>query len=190
MSNKRRMATVLVGAMAAMLVIFLVIQSSVQVAETEPEGQLTPATGEKPTYSDAEGKKFASGEIIVKIEADSSPADLKELNRENSARTEEDLPKSDVNLVDLPPDLTVKEAVDVYEQSPDVAYAQPNYLLYPTRTTNDNLYSTYLYGLNNTGQTINGAAALPTRTSTRRKPGIRPRAARTPSSRSSTRGWT
>ena len=86
---------------------------------------------------------------------------MKELNRENDARTEEDLPKSDVNLVDLPKDLTVKEAVKEYEKSPDVEYAQPNYRLYPTKTTNDTYYSRYLYGLNNTGQIINGSAGTP-----------------------------
>ncbi|HET7478562.1 MAG TPA: S8 family peptidase [Rubrobacteraceae bacterium] len=144
-----------------MLLVFLTIQSSVQKAQTETEGQLSPPTGEEPTYDGGAGKKFETGEIIVKIEPEASPADLRELNRENDARTEEDLPKSDVNLVDLPPDLTVKEAVDVYEQSPDVEYAQPNYLLYPTKTTNDPYYARYLYGLNNTGQTMNGTAGTP-----------------------------
>ena len=106
-------------------------------------------------------EKFEAGEIIVKIEESASPADLKELNRENGARTEEDLPHSDVNLVDLPQDVTVKEAVEAYEESPDVEYAQPNYLLYPTKTANDTHYSRHLYGLDNTGQTINRSAGTP-----------------------------
>ena len=151
----------MVGMLAAILVVFLVVQSSVQDAETEPQGRLTPATGEEPTYPAVEGRKFETGEIIVKIEEEATPADLRELNQENSARTEEDLPRSDVNLVDLPPDLTVREAVNVYEQSPDVEYAQPNYLLYPTKTTNDTYNARYLYGLNNTGQTINGTVGTP-----------------------------
>lgn len=158
MSSKRRMATVLLGAMAAMLVVFLVIQSSVQDAQTQTANQLTLATGEEPTYPGADGQEFETGEVIVKIEEEASPSDLRELNRENGARTEEDLPRSAVNLVALPPDLTVREAVDVYEQSADVEYAQPNYLLYATKTTNDTYYARYLYGLNNTGQTVNGAA--------------------------------
>lgn len=160
MTSKRRLATVLIAMMIAMTLVFLAIQSSVQEAETRPESGLTETTGEKPTYEVPEGKKFATGEIIVKIEEEASPEDLRDLNRENGARLEEDLPKSDVNLVDLPRDLSVEEAVDVYEESPDVKYAQPNYLLYPTKTANDTYYDKYLYGQNNTGQNINGSAGI------------------------------
>ncbi len=155
------MTTVLVGLVAALTVVFIAVQSSVQYAATQPESELTKPTGEEPTYDGPEGKKFETGEIIVKIEEEASPADLKGLNRENSARLEEDLPKSDVNLVDLPQNLPVKEAVDQYEKSPDVEYAQPNYLLYPTKTTNDTYYDRYLYGPNNTGQNINGSDGVP-----------------------------
>lgn len=159
-SSKRRTATLLVGVLAPVTVVFLVAQSLVQGARSQTENRLEPS-GERPTYDGPVGKKFESGEIIVKLEGGASPADLKELNRENGASTEENLPESDVNLVDLPRDLTVKEAVDVYEESPDVEYAQPNYLLYPTKTTNDTYYDRYLYGLNNTGQVIGGTAGIP-----------------------------
>lgn len=142
-------------------VALLVIQSSVQDARTQTADQLVPPMGDAPTYDGPEGKVRGCGEIIVKIEESASPADLKELNRENGARTEEDLPHSDVNLVDLPRDVTVKEAVEAYEESPDVEYAQPNYLLYPTKTANDTHYSRHLYGLDNTGQTINRSAGTP-----------------------------
>lgn len=129
-----------------------------QDAETDPKAEIPSERGNGPTYPGTEDKKFKTGEIIVKIEDEASPKDLKELNRETGARTEEDLPKSDVNLVDLPKDLPVKEAVKEYEKSSDVEYAQPNYRLYPTKTTNDTYYSGYLYGLNNTGQNISGSA--------------------------------
>lgn len=155
------MTTVLIGLVAALTLVLLAVQGSVQKAETQIGADLTNPTGEGPTYDGPGGKKFETGEIIVKIKEEASPADLKELNQENDASTEEDLPKSDVNLVDLPSDLPVKEAVDEYEKSPDVEYAQPNYLLYPTKTTNDTYYDTYLYGPNNTGQNINGSAGVP-----------------------------
>ena len=157
-SSKRRTITLLIGLVVSITAAFLAIQSSVQDAKTQTKEPIETATGEEPTYEGPEGKKFENGEIIVKIKEEAAPADLKELNRENDARTEEDLPQSDVNLVDLPNDLTVKEAVDEYEKSPDVEYAQPNYLLYPTKTANDTYYERYLYGPNNTGQDINGSA--------------------------------
>jgi thermitase len=57
-----------------------------------------------------------------------------------------------MSVVDLPSDLTVQEAVQRYEASPDIEYAEPDFLLQPTATPNDPYYSK-LYGLNNTGQT-------------------------------------
>lgn len=114
-------------------------------AQSEPSGE--------PTYSEAGGREFDRGKIIVKLEEDATPRDLRELNRENDARTKEDLPRSDVNVVDLPSDTTVPEGVEAYEDSPDVEYAEPDFLLEPTAIPSDSLYERYLYGLNNTGQT-------------------------------------
>jgi subtilisin family serine protease len=74
------------------------------------------------------------------------------LNRRTDAHTEEDLPRSDVSVVDLPKDLTVREAIQRYEASPDVEYAEPDFLLEPTAYPNDP-YFPRLYGLDNTGQT-------------------------------------
>ena len=101
---------------------------------------------------DASGRAFAPGEVIVVLEQPASPADLRDLNRENDATVEEDLPRSDVNVVDLPRDLSVTEAVRAYEESPDVAYAEPNYKLHPSAAPNDPSYRD-LWGLNNAGQT-------------------------------------
>jgi thermitase len=59
-----------------------------------------------------------------------------------------------VNVVDLPNDLTVREALQRYEASPDVEYAEPDFVLQPAQTVSpSDLYYTRLYVLNNTGQT-------------------------------------
>ena len=55
-------------------------------------------------------------------------------------------------MVDLPRDLSVTEAVRAYEDSPDVAYAEPNFKVYPSVAPNDPNYRD-LWGLNNAGQT-------------------------------------
>jgi thermitase len=104
-----------------------------------------------PTPSDEE---FARDQIIVELEEGATQADLAALNRRNDAHTEENLPRSDVNVVDLPSDLAVGEAVQRYEASPDVEYAEPDYLLQPAQTVSpSDPYYSRLYGLNNTGQT-------------------------------------
>ncbi|QIN82854.1 S8 family serine peptidase [Rubrobacter tropicus] len=111
-----------------------------------------PVREEDPTYQEGSARQFAPGEIIVGLEQPASQADLRDLNRETGATIEEDLPRSDVNVVDLPRDLTVNEAVRAYENSPDVAYAEPNFKLQPAAVPNDPQFNN-LWGLNNTGQT-------------------------------------
>jgi hypothetical protein len=138
-------ASMLAGVFAATLLLFLGLQGATQEAATQP-------VREEPTYEDGSGRAFAPGEVIVVLEQPASLADLRELNRENDARVEEDLPGSDVNVVDLPRDLPVAEAVRAYEESPDVAYAEPNFKVQPAVAPNDPDYAN-LWGLNNTGQT-------------------------------------
>ena len=135
----------LTGVFTATLVAFVVLQGATQEARTQP-------VGEEPTYQDDTGRAFAPGEIIVVLEEPAGQADLRALNQETDAAIEEDLPRSDVNVVDLPQDLSVAEAVRVYEDSPDVAFAEPNFKLQPAATPNDPRYGE-LWGLNNTGQT-------------------------------------
>ena len=139
MSNARR-ASLGFGSILAVSLLCLGVQGTTQEALTQAE--------------DREGaqKPFAPGEVIVVLDEQASQADLRSLNRENDASIEEDLPRSDVNVVGLPQDLTVAEAVRVYENSPDVAYAEPNFKLQPAATPDDPDYRD-LWGLNNAGQT-------------------------------------
>jgi thermitase len=69
---------------------------------------------------------FAPGRILVKVE-DKAPANaIRDTNHENGARLEEEIPHSDVSVIDLPSGLSVAEAVERYEASPDVEYAEPD----------------------------------------------------------------
>lgn len=143
--------TIFVAALIVMSLTVFTIQGVSQEAESQP----TPngADQEEPSFEASEDQEFDPDKIIVKIEDDATQGDLRELNRENGARIEEDLPRSDVNVVDLPRDLSVNEAVDTYEEDPDIEYAEPDYLIEPvqTKSANDPYYSR-LYGLDNTGQ--------------------------------------
>ena len=136
----------LIGFFAATFVVFVGLQGTSQDAVGRP------AQGEETSFQEGSGPRFAPGEIIVVLKEPASQGDLRDLNRQNDAATEENLPQSDVNVVDLPRDLTVGEAVQEYEDSPDVAYAEPNFKLQPARAPNDPRYGE-LWGLNNTGQT-------------------------------------
>ncbi|CAA9406185.1 MAG: Serine protease, subtilase family [uncultured Rubrobacteraceae bacterium] len=144
MSVSQRVS-LLAGVFTATLAAFVVLQGATQEAQTQP-------VGEEPTYQEGSGRAFAPGEIIVVLEEPAGQADLRALNEQTDATIEEDLPRSDVNVVDLPRDLSVAEGVRQYEDSPDVAYAEPNFKLQPTEVPNDPRFGE-LWGLDNTGQT-------------------------------------
>jgi subtilisin family serine protease len=146
----------LTGVLVATLIGYIVTQGSIQEAETQSEG--ADQGTEEPSYTEGSREEYASDRIIVKLEEGSTRSDLEDLNQQNDASTEKDLPRSNVNVVELPQDLPVEEAVETYEASPDVEYAEPDYILKPSQTisANDSYYSS-LYGLNNSGQ--NGGTA-------------------------------
>ncbi len=145
-------ASLLAGALAALSLILLIFQGATQDVETRTEGSGSGA--EQPTYPPTTTGDFAEGQIIVELEEEATRPDLTALNQQNGVRTEEDLPRSDVNVVDLPGDLAVQEAVQRYEASPDVEYAEPDFLLRPAQTVSPNdPYYSRLFGLNNAGQT-------------------------------------
>ena len=108
-----------------------------------------PKIGE--TELEAHGSAFVPGRILVKLR-EGAPADaIESLNRENDARVEEKIPRLEVSVVDLPEGLSVTEAVERYEASRHVEYAEPDYKMYPAMTPDDPSYSK-MSNLNNTGQ--------------------------------------
>ena len=99
------------------------------------------------------GPAFAPDRLLVKID-ESAPADaIETINRKNDAHVKEKIPHSRVSVVDLPEDLSVAEAVEVYEASPEIEYAEPDYLVHTEGAIkpNDPSFSK-MYGLDNTGQ--------------------------------------
>jgi thermitase len=146
----------LLAVLTATFIGYIVIQSLFQEAETQTRDESSQRT-EEPTYVEGSQRQAAPDRIIVKLEENATRSDLEEVNDQNNASTEKDLPRSQVNVVDLPRDLSVGEAVENYEASPNVEYAEPDFVLRPsqTRSANDSYYPR-LYGLNNSGQ--NGGA--------------------------------
>jgi thermitase len=107
-----------------------------------------------------EQEEYASDRVLVKLKAGQPQEDLERLNRNNGASTEEKIPGTRLNVVDLPADLPVEEAVERYETSPDVEYAEPDFIFKPSQTNqaNDPGYPR-MWGLNNWGQSCGTADA-------------------------------
>ena len=144
-----RLVGVMVVALVAALVVLVLPFSSLGLAQEVGAGS---SASKSPKLTGPEGKQYAAGQIIVKTKKDAALGDLRSINRRNDARLKEEIPKTDVSVVDLPKDLSVKDAVKLYDKSPNVAYAEPDYILYPTAVPNDPLYKN-MDNLNNTAQT-------------------------------------
>ena len=144
--------SLLTGVLISTLLLFIVLLGATQEAETQA-ASTADDTAERPSFPVPDDGEYAPGQIIVELEEEATQADLAAINERNDASTEENLPRSDVNVVDLPDDLSVSEAVRRYEASPDVDYAEPDFLLQPAQTVSpSDPYYPRLYGLNNTGQ--------------------------------------
>ena len=145
MRSHIKLLTVVVTILAPLGLAVPAEQALSQAPEQVPEVS-APATPSEPS--------FAPDRVLVKTKEDATTEDVDAVNRKNNARIEKKIPRTRVNVVKLPKDLPVEEAVKRYEASPNVEYAEPDYKIYPTQsspTPDDPSYSK-LYNLNNTGR--------------------------------------
>ncbi|MEI8328226.1 MAG: S8 family serine peptidase [Candidatus Taylorbacteria bacterium] len=114
-------------------------------------------------------ENYAAGEILVKYK--NSKIDLQtaagrtiasKLVTSKSLENKEDLRRSNVSVLKIKDAKTVEEKVVELKSDPNVEYAEPNYLRYPTGNgaydTYDDTYKANLWGLDNTGQMVNGVS--------------------------------
>ncbi len=129
-------------------------------AVSQEPGQVPEGSADVPSFRPSGGEEFASDQILVKLKDGVPDRALEVLNRQNNAESGKKLAHTRVDVVKLPRELPVEAAVKRYEASPDVEYAEPDFVFEPSQTTsaNDPSYPK-LYGLNNTGQTGGTAGA-------------------------------
>ncbi len=154
MSSAQRI-WLLAGVLVATFTIYLLIQASFREAETQNRSE---NSGRGPSFRESGKREIAPDRVIVKLKEGVSSETLERENRSRGARTKKKIPRTRLSVVEPPADVTVEEAVRSYETSPNVEYAEPDFILRPTQTSSANdSYYPRLYGLNNTGQ--NGGTA-------------------------------
>ena len=96
--------------------------------------------------------EYKSDEILVRFRAHAPSAKIAALHATIGARQVKSWKCVDgLQLVRLPAGMSVKDALQVYRQSSDVLYAEPDYIAHALVTPNDPLFP-QLWGLQNTGQ--------------------------------------
>ena len=122
--------------------------------EKQPSGEIPALSGEVPHSA-----RYVSGEVLVKFKDEASSSRIKSLTADMGAK---ELRAVSVNAgvihqYKLEDALSVDEAVVKYRSNPAVEYAEPNYLYQLQAIPSDAQFDT-LWGLHNTGQTVNGTA--------------------------------
>jgi thermitase len=113
----------------------------------------TVSPGSEPSFRTNKEEDFAKGRLLVKLEEDTPRQVLDNVNRRNDAHVEERLSRIGVDVIDLPPGLSVSEAEKRYESYLGVEYAEPDFQLLPAQISANDPEYPKLYGLENTGQT-------------------------------------
>jgi subtilisin family serine protease len=108
---------------------------------------------------------YAEGEILIKykkekVQLNSSSGKNKARNFEasNSLERKETLARSNISVLRIKDGKTVKQKIADLKNDSNIEYAEPNYRRYPTAISTDDTHRALLWGLDNTGQTVDTVA--------------------------------
>ncbi|MBS0152544.1 MAG: S8 family serine peptidase [Nitrospira sp.] len=106
--------------------------------------------------------KYVRGEVLVKFKDEASSLGIKSINvdGENHEIKAFSVNSRAIHRYKLDGTLSVDEAVSKYRNNPAIEYAEPNYLYWTKTIPSDAKFET-LWGLHNTGQTVDGTAGTP-----------------------------
>src|SRR6266508_2886436 len=104
-------------------------------------------------------KESVPGELLVGFRADVSSAEQRKVLAKVGAVEKRRFNRIHGALARLQPD-AVAHAIDELRSDPRVRYAEPNFVVHADAAPNDPFYSR-LWGLNNTGQPVNGFPGTP-----------------------------
>ncbi len=106
--------------------------------------------------------RYVPGEVLVKFKDEASSLGIKSINVDGEHHEIKTFSVNGraIHQYKLDGTLSVDEAVVKYRNNPAVEYAEPNYLYWTKTIPSDAKFET-LWGLHNTGQTVNGTAGTP-----------------------------
>ncbi|MFH1777972.1 MAG: S8 family peptidase [Candidatus Omnitrophota bacterium] len=102
-------------------------------------------------------QEYVPGEILIKFKSTTEQAVINAMVQSNGLCLIRDYDQIGISWLQLPSGMSVEEAVTQYSQREDVEFVQPNYIGIRKLFSNtpDDTYFSRLWGLHNTGQTVN-----------------------------------
>jgi subtilisin family serine protease len=118
--------------------------------------QVAPGSGTPPAPVTSPGPGYVAGELVVRFKPGTSASERGALNAAQNADVRRAMLVPRTYLLRLPKDRDVPAAQRAYERNRNVQYAEPNFIGQLFATPNDPGYAPFMWGLNNTGQTVQG----------------------------------
>lgn len=141
------------GSFAVIAASSLVLWNDARTADTKrPNKGLNTISDNR-----VELAEYVPGEVLVKFRDEASNATVAAANTAAGGETITSFMAgpSKIHHLKLGKGVNVEDALAKYRQSPAVDYAEPNYIYRLTSIPNDTQFTT-LWGLHNTGQSVNG----------------------------------
>ena len=126
------------------------------VAVAQSDDERANPEGARPTFEAPTEAEAVPGQVIVKFEEDATEAEEADARRDEGLVKEDELELIDAEVVEVRGQ-SAEQAVRDLERRPDVEYAEPDYIRRPTGYADEPRFRE-LWGLNNTGQSVNGTA--------------------------------
>ncbi|NLS76209.1 MAG: S8 family serine peptidase [Chloroflexi bacterium] len=126
--------------LSTLLLVLCLVALAGWASPAQAQGHLpadgSPAKGKSPA-PDATG--FAEGEVLVRFRGSVPPSQLNGLLKEKRLSTLRHIKPLGVQVLALPPGLSVEDAVKALRARPEVEYAEPNYLYHALDLTDPGL---------------------------------------------------
>jgi subtilisin family serine protease len=134
--------------------ILLLFVGFPDIASAQKQSNLTQTPPNRSSW--AGDPKYKTDEILVRFKPGVSPERIGSLHAASKVQKLKSWNSVEgLQLLKLPAGSRMKDALQAYRKSPDVLYAEPNYIVHAFNTPNDPKFP-QLWGLQNTGQ-LSGA---------------------------------
>jgi subtilisin family serine protease len=143
---KRRATAGLRNQSRRMIIVFCILATASALAASEAD--LSEQDPQVPAY--------VPGELLVKFRPEVRRQATALYEQWFDISTRRTFAINGYQQVKLPPGVDIEEALELYLDDPDVENAEPNYIVHADIAPPDDPHFSRLWGLNNTGQDVNG----------------------------------
>jgi len=141
---------------AICITLFLILSSSINAGSNSTVSRISGLTDND--FSSSEPLNYVPGELLVKYKPQLSLSSINSLHSQLNVTEIKRFSEINVHHIKLPSGTNVEDALKAFKDNPSVEYAEPNYIYKISATTPNDTYFDNLWGLHNTGQTVNGTS--------------------------------